>query len=358
MDANTSSNSEEASTRKAAATASNVKICRSRECSRRAGQVLHPRSPYCSRRCQTREQNWRQGKIKGSWICTKSRRRKPTSTPARSESTQSVGKKDSDQFQQQVQAIKQDLLRRQSEAEMPPVTHYVAPRGTVHYSNGERSPTSSYSHTSELRHFSEPFHSTSVNDRSNLNCPSGSRLLGSDSLSSSYNSAPALSFQYSPLSLASSSSAEESPRGFFDPHPQHSYQTQYRTRSVGLPQRNFDHLPIDATSVGSHPREYVPHYSTGAGVRSCASVATSPPKHFVADNVRFPSNSGHTDSFLIRSTAGSLELNPMGSTLSGVQFFDSEPLTNHLPRLFHTNTFSTRQSGAMLTSARSPSSSD
>mmetsp|Transcript_7602 Transcript_7602/g.21607 ORF Transcript_7602/g.21607 Transcript_7602/m.21607 type:complete len:379 (-) Transcript_7602:25-1161(-) len=42
-----------------------LKKCRNRECSARAGQEGKPRSPYCSKRCQAREQNMRQGRIKG-----------------------------------------------------------------------------------------------------------------------------------------------------------------------------------------------------------------------------------------------------------------------------------------------------
>ena len=42
-----------------------VRKCRNRECKNLAGQPLKPRSPYCSKRCQAREQNMRQGRIKG-----------------------------------------------------------------------------------------------------------------------------------------------------------------------------------------------------------------------------------------------------------------------------------------------------
>jgi len=40
--------------------------CQSRECFQPAGQPDKPRSIYCSRRCQSREQNLRQGRIKST----------------------------------------------------------------------------------------------------------------------------------------------------------------------------------------------------------------------------------------------------------------------------------------------------
>jgi len=41
-----------------------TKKCRNRECQNMGGQVGKPRSIYCSKRCQSREQNLRQGRIK------------------------------------------------------------------------------------------------------------------------------------------------------------------------------------------------------------------------------------------------------------------------------------------------------
>ena len=40
--------------------------CASRECLRPRGQIGHPRSMYCSKKCQCREQNLRQGRIKNA----------------------------------------------------------------------------------------------------------------------------------------------------------------------------------------------------------------------------------------------------------------------------------------------------
>jgi hypothetical protein len=41
-----------------------LKKCRNRECNNLGGQLGKPRSIYCSKRCQSREQNLRQGRIK------------------------------------------------------------------------------------------------------------------------------------------------------------------------------------------------------------------------------------------------------------------------------------------------------
>src|SRR3989338_9204127 len=43
-----------------------MKCCQSRECNRPAGKPEKPRSIYCSRRCQNREQNLRQGRVKST----------------------------------------------------------------------------------------------------------------------------------------------------------------------------------------------------------------------------------------------------------------------------------------------------
>eukprot|EP01119_Soliformovum_irregulare_P002364 TRINITY_DN12629_c0_g1_i1.p1 TRINITY_DN12629_c0_g1~~TRINITY_DN12629_c0_g1_i1.p1 ORF type:complete len:367 (-),score=36.24 TRINITY_DN12629_c0_g1_i1:80-1180(-) len=52
-----------------------AKKCRNRECNNLGGQAGKPRSIYCSKRCQSREQNLRQGRIKNP---------KPTGTSSRS----------------------------------------------------------------------------------------------------------------------------------------------------------------------------------------------------------------------------------------------------------------------------------
>jgi hypothetical protein len=46
-------------------TGSSRRFCKNRECQNLAGQPSKPKSPYCSRKCQAREQNMRQGRIKG-----------------------------------------------------------------------------------------------------------------------------------------------------------------------------------------------------------------------------------------------------------------------------------------------------
>lgn len=67
-----------------------AKKCRNRECNNLGGQLGKPRSIYCSKRCQSREQNLRQGRIKNVRSPTPTGSTTPTgNTPRRSSSPRS-----------------------------------------------------------------------------------------------------------------------------------------------------------------------------------------------------------------------------------------------------------------------------